>query len=179
MANDRRLLANFRGDGYTKGRPIHVQAAWIAVSSLVFKKWWCPNSLRIGILRLFGASIGQRVIIRMDVTVHWPWKLTIGSDTWIGQQSWLLNLEPISIGSNVCISQGVLLCTGSHDRRSPTFEFDNKAIAVSDGAWVAARATVLRGVIIGQGATVGATALVSRDVPADSIVVANRSEILN
>jgi putative colanic acid biosynthesis acetyltransferase WcaF len=71
----------------------------------------------------------------------------------------------VTISENVCISQEVLLCTGSHDRRSPTFEFDNGPITVEDAAWVAARATVLRGVRIGPGATIGASALVVADVP--------------
>ena len=72
----------------------------------------------------------------------------------------------------MCVSQDVLLCTGSHDRRSPTFEFDNGPITVGDGVWIAARATVLRGVDVGARATVGAAALVTRDVPADATVTA-------
>ena len=64
----------------------------------------------------------------------------------------------------------MFLCTGSHDRWSPTFEFDNGPIVIEDGAWVCARSTVLRGVTIGANSVVGATSLVYRDVPPDSIV---------
>ena len=67
-------------------------------------------------------------------------------------------------------STGVLLCTGSHDHRSPSFEFDNAPIVVEDGAWAAARATVLRGVTVGREAVVGATALVTSDVSPGQIV---------
>ncbi|WP_232528872.1 hypothetical protein [Mycetocola zhujimingii] len=81
----------------------------------------------------------------------------------------------MTIGSDVCISQGVLLCTGSHDRRSPTFEFDNAPIVVGDGAWIAARATVLRGSTIGHDAVVGATALVSDSVRPGALVLAPRA----
>jgi putative colanic acid biosynthesis acetyltransferase WcaF len=127
--------------------------------------------LRTTILRWFGATIAPGVLIRHEVKIHWPWKLTVGEHSWIGEGSWILNLEPVTIGSNSCISQGVLLCTGSHDRNSPTFEFDNAAIWIGDSVWVAARATVLRGVTIHDGATIGATALVSRDVPAGATVL--------
>ena len=142
----------------------------MVVSSLVFTRVWCPSRLRCAILRRFGAKIGSGVLIRHRVKIQWPWNLTIGDDSWVGTDADLYNLASIVIGSDVCISQYAYLCTGSHDRRSPTFEFDNAPIVVDDGAWVCARATVLRGVTIGANSVIGATALVTRDVPANSMV---------
>jgi len=168
-------LAAFRGDGYDKGRPALVQALWLSVSS-VLQAWWVPPSVRARVLRAFGARIAPGVLIRHRVRIHWPWKLSVGRDSWIGEGVWILNLEPVTIGSDVVISQDVLLCTGSHNRLSRSFEFDNAPIVVQDGAWIAARATVLRGVTIGAGAVVGATALVTADVPVGAIVLAPRAE---
>lgn len=165
-----RNLAGFTGAGYTVGRGKLVQALWLLTSGAVFTRWWCPSRLRVGILRLFGAQIGKGVLVRHRVRVHWPWKLTVGDHSWIGEGAWLLNLEPIVIGANVCVSQDVLLCTGSHNRHSDTFEFDNGPITVGDGAWIAARAVVLRDVKIGERATVGAAVVVSRDVPRCAVV---------
>jgi len=167
-----RDLAGFTGSGYDKGRNVAWQALWVAASSLIVERSWCPARLRLLVLRAFGAHIGTGVLIRQHVRIHWPWKVTIADNVWIGVDSWLLNLEPITIGSNVCISQGVFLCTGSHDHRSRTFEFDNAPIVIEDGAWIAARATVLRGVTIGAGALVGACALVTRSVAPGSRVLA-------
>lgn len=165
-----RSLRSFRGEGYDKGRSYLVQALWFATSNLVFMPWWCPRRLRPGILRLFGANIGQRVFIRHRVRVLWPWKLSVGDDSWIGEDSWFLNLEPISIGHDVCISQRVLLCTGGHQRSSQSFEYDNGPIFVGDHAWLAIDALVLRGVRVGQDAVVAARALVTRDVPAGEMI---------
>ncbi|WP_032405426.1 DapH/DapD/GlmU-related protein [Rhodococcoides fascians] len=159
-----RSLAGFTGAGYDKGRQFHIQVLWMLASSLVVSHWWCPNSVRLRILRMFGAKIGVGVLIRHRVRIHWPWKLTVGDYSWVGEDAWILNLEPVSIGANTCISQSVLLCAGSHDRRSGTFEFDNAPIRVGDRTWIAARATVLRGVTIGNDVTIGATALVTTDV---------------
>lgn len=171
----RRHLAGFTGAGYERGRPVPVQVAWLLVSGLVVTRWWCPARVRVAVLRAFGARIGQGVLIRHGVRIHWPWKLTVGDNSWIGEGAYLLNLEPIAIGSDVCISQQAMLCTGSHDFRSPTFEYDNGPIIIEDGAWVAARATVLRGVTIGAGAVVGATALATKDVPPGAVVLAPRA----
>lgn len=167
-----RSLAARRGRSYDKGRGLGAQILWVAMSTLVFTQVWCPNRLRCAMLRWFGAQIGDNVLIRHRVTVQWPWKLSIGNNSWIGTGSELLNLDQIVIGSDVCISQHVFLCTGSHDRTSPTFEFDNAPITIEDGVWVCARSTVLRGVRIGANSVVGATALVHRDIPPDSLVQA-------
>ena len=167
-----RDLSKFSGKGYERGRSVVWQFAWMAVQSLLFKRWWTPASVRVTILRLFGAEIGEDVSIRHDVTIHWPWKLAVGDHTWIGVGAWILNLEPVRIGSNTCISQQVLLCTGSHQQSSPSFEFDNGPIEIGDGVWVAARATVLRGVTIADGALVGACALVTRDVGPNERILA-------
>lgn len=169
-AQSNRSLAARRGRPYDKGRGFGAQALWVATSTLVFTRVWCPNRLRCAILRWFGAEIGAGVLIRHRVTVQWPWKLSIGDNSWIGTNTELYNIDTIDIGSDVAVSQHVYLCTGSHDRHSPTFEFDNGPIVIENGAWLCARSTVLRGVTIGANTIVGATALVSRDVPPDSIV---------
>jgi putative colanic acid biosynthesis acetyltransferase WcaF len=167
----RHSLRDFTGAGYDKGRGVLWQTLWFATQNLVFGAWWCPRRLRPGILRAFGAQVGERAFIRHRVRVLWPWKLSVGDDCWIGEDVWLLNLEPIALGNDVCLSQGAFLCTGSHDRRSPTFEYDNGPITIGDGAWIAARAMVLKGVRVEAAAVVSAGNVVSRDV----LAVASRS----
>lgn len=171
-ASERRSLGSFRGSSYTIGRGRPWQACWLLVDSLLFRRWWLPARCRVSILRAFGAEVGEGVLVRHDVRIHWPWKLAVGDHSWIGVGAWILNLEPVTIGSDTCISQAVLLCTGSHDAASPTFEFDNAPITIGSGVWIGARATVLRGVSIADDATIGATTLVVKDVPAGARVVA-------
>jgi len=175
-AQTQRHLTTFTGNGYDKGRSIAVCALWALLVEPLLRSTLCPGALRVAVMRWFGADIGRGVLIRHDVHVHWPWKLHIGRDSWIGVGAQLLNLEPIWIGSDVCISQEVMLCTGSHRADDEAFEFDNGPIRVEDGAWLATRVTVLRGVTIGEGAIVGATALVTKDVPAWSRTFAPRSD---
>lgn len=152
------------------------QISWLIVSGSFVMRWWCPNRIRIATLRFFGAQIGKGVILRHNVRIHWPWKLSVGDHSWIGEGTWILNLEPVTIGDDSCISQSVLLCTGSHDSRSPSFEFDNRPIVVEDGVWIAARATILRGAVIRHDAIVGATALVTGgEVPAGALILAPRA----
>src|SRR5439155_26839313 len=115
-------LRDFEGLGYDPGRNIIWRAGWFACMNMVFMAWWCPKALRPLLLRAFGANVGDGVFIRHRVRILWPWKLSLGHDCWIGEDVWLLNLEPIQIGGDVCLSQGAFLCAGSHDRTSPAFE---------------------------------------------------------
>lgn len=165
-----RSLASRRGRPYDKRRGFVAQALWVAVSTTIFPQVWCPNGLRIALLRWFGAKIGEGVLIRHRVRVQWPWNLTIGDNSWVGTDAELYNLDDIIIGNDVCISQHAYVCTGSHDHKSPSFEFDNGPIVLEDGVWLCARSTVLRGVTVGANSVVAATALVTRDVPPNSFV---------
>ncbi|MGC4961686.1 putative colanic acid biosynthesis acetyltransferase [Gordonia sp. DT101] len=163
-------LSAFTAQGYERGRGVGWQLAWLLVSGVVVRSWWCPGRLRIAVLRSFGARIGQGCVIRHRVRIHWPWKLTVGDGSWIGEGAWILNLEDVTIGSNTCVSQEVLLCTGSHDRLARDFRFDNGPIAIGDGVWIACRSTVLRGCTIGDRAVVGAHSLVRSDVASGQVV---------
>jgi putative colanic acid biosynthesis acetyltransferase WcaF len=165
-----RSLADFKGTGYDKGRSHLIQAVWFAVQNMVFSKWWLPQALRPILLRLFGAQVGHNVLIRHRVRVLWPWKLSIGDNCWIGEDAWILNLEPVWIGHDVCVSQAAFLCTGSHDMTSSSFEYDNGPITISDGVWLGAQAIVLRGVTIGRGSVIAARARVSSDVSPGSLL---------
>ncbi|WP_251067409.1 WcaF family extracellular polysaccharide biosynthesis acetyltransferase [Streptomyces sp. ISL-36] len=160
-----RNLPAFTLAGYDKGRGKLVQALWFAVMNTVFMAWFCPARLRVALLRAFGATIGDGVLVRHRVRILWPWKLTVGDHTWIGEGAWLLNLEPITLGAHVCVSQEALLCAGSHDHRAADFRYRNAPITVEDGAWIAARATVLAGVTVGRHAVVAAGTTLHKDLP--------------
>jgi putative colanic acid biosynthesis acetyltransferase WcaF len=166
-----RDLAQFDADGYDRGRGRLWQALWHFVSFVFFQAFWLPRSWRPEILRLFGAQVGRGVIIRHDVRIMWPWKLSIGDDTWLGEGLRIVNLETIEIGANVCISQGVMLCSGSHDYRKVSFPYRNRPIRICEASWIAARAMVLPGVTIGAGVVIAAGETVRSNVPDDTLLI--------
>lgn len=163
-------LADFTGKGYDKGRPGLVQASWFAVSNLIFQSWWFPIRLRPRVLRIFGATVGKDVRIRESVTIHWPWKLHVGDNVWIGAGVSIINLETVSLGNNVCVSQQAFLCSGSHDFRSPSFEFRNSPIEIGDECWIAARAIVMPGSKVNKGGVVTAGARLAGNLEAEMVL---------
>lgn len=79
-----------------------------------------PSSLKVKILKLFGAKIGVGLVIKPRVNIHFPWKLIIGDDVWIGGEVFILNFELLTIGNNVCVSQRAFLCGGNHNFKIPS-----------------------------------------------------------
>jgi putative colanic acid biosynthesis acetyltransferase WcaF len=130
-----------------------------------------PAFARILILRLWGAKIGKRLVLRKRVKVHFPRNLEIGDDCWIGEEVWFINHEKITIGSNVCISQRSIICSGGHDYRSASLAYAHKPVVIKDGAWVCLDAKVLPGVTIGECSVVSAGEIVRRPLPDYSMLV--------
>ena len=137
-----------------------------------------PSALRVTLLRMFGARIGSGAVIRANVNVSYPWRLTLGDDVWIGEETVILSLAPVRIESSVCISQRAFLCTGSHDFRSEKFTLVTRPITVRGGSWIAAQAFIAPGVEIGEGSMVCAGSVVVENVPPRSIVRGNPAQVV-
>lgn len=131
-----------------------------------------PGFARTLLLKLWGAKIGQRLVLRKRIKVQFPWNLEIGDDCWIGEEVWFINHENVRIGSNVCISQRSIICSGGHDYRSASLEYAHKPIEIKDGAWVCLDAKVLPGVTIGECSVVSAGEIVRKSVPDYSMLIA-------
>jgi len=156
------------------------RVVWGIVWMLLFSTTprWCLNGWRCFLLRLFGAKIGRCVRIQGNVKIWQPWKLTIGDSSWIDGGVSLYSVDKIEIGSNVVVSEGAFLCTASHDISSVTFELTTKPIVIHDSAWICARATILPGVDIGEGAVVAASSVVINDVEAWTVVGGNPAKMI-
>lgn len=160
--------------GYSRGKSALVFALWQLVKWFFFKTvfpW--PTGLKVVLLKLFGASVGEGVIIKPQVNIHLPWKLAIGDHAWIGEEVFLLNFEPMVIGAHACISQRAFLCGGNHDFRDPAMKYRNGPITICDGAWVGAQVFVAPGVIVGIDAVIAAGSVLLSNADAGLIYKGN------
>jgi putative colanic acid biosynthesis acetyltransferase WcaF len=153
------------GSGESWDAPAWKVYAWGLVELLfVSSAWQVSSRLRRAALVAFGARIGEGVILRPRLRVRFPWKLSIGDRSWIGEDVWLHNQDQLSIGTDVVISQGTFVTTGSHAHRRD-MGLITRPVVVGDGAWVTARCVVLGGSRIGVSALVTPGTVVSGEVP--------------
>lgn len=140
------------------------RALWYTANMIFFKTSIpYPNILKCALLRLFGARVGNGINIKPCVNIKYPWFLEIGNNVWLGEESWIDNKAKVSIGNNVCISQGAYILTNNHDYKKETFDLVIKPIAIEKGAWIGARAIVCPGVTVRSHAVITAGSVITKD----------------
>lgn len=139
------------------------RAAWEVAYIVLFRFSPRPfHGWRSFVLRSFGAKLGSHVHVYPGVRIWAPWKLEIGSYVGIADGAIVYNMADIKIGDYAVVSQGAHLCAGSHDINSKNFQLIASPITIGNHAWICAEAFLAPGVVIPEGAVVGARAVVSR-----------------
>lgn len=157
-----------------RGRSRFVELLWILLGAPVLaSRLMLSASVRSAVLRLFGAKIGRQMYMKPGVRVKFPWYLTVGDYCWIGEDVWIDNLAPVSIGSHVCVSQGAYLCTGNHDWSKPNLKLFTRPITLERGCWVGAKTLVGPGVTVREGAILTAGGVATKDLQAFGIYSGN------
>ena len=153
-----------------RGAPIWIEALWYFFGLPILRSHLIPSSaLRRGILRIFGAKIGTGVHIKPGLRVKFPWYLSVGDYSWLGEDLWIDNLARVTIGAHCCLSQGVYVCTGNHDWSSVNMRLFSRPVTCERGCWIGARAVLCPGVVVGRGAIVAVGSVITAHVPAMEI----------
>ena len=179
MSNTVQDLKHFVLPPNFRGRPAWFVQLWWIVQATAFRS--SPQAFygwRRFLLRLFGAKIGQGVIIRPTAEITYPWRLTIGDYSWIGDHATLYTLGEVRIGDNACVSQHCYLAAAYHDYTRPTFDMIGSRIAIEPEVWLATRVFIAPGVTVGRGAVVGAGSIVLKDLPPMMVSAGNPAKPL-
>ena len=137
-----------------------------------------PSKFKVFLLKAFGAKVGKGLVIKPRVNIHFPWKLVVGDNVWIGEEVFFLNFELLTIGNNVCISQKVFVCGGNHDYKDPTMPYRNGVIVLEDGSWVGAASFVGPNVKIGINTIVSDGSIVTKSLPENGVFSGNPPQLV-
>jgi putative colanic acid biosynthesis acetyltransferase WcaF len=166
-------LSNYSRGDYHPG-PLWRRAGWYLVSLAVVEcalPW--PTGLKMAVLRLFGADLGEGVVLKPRLRIKYPWLLSVGDHAWLGEEVWIDNLAMVRIGSHACLSQGATVLTGNHNRTSPAFDLRLGPVEIGEGAWIGAKAVVCPGTTVGSHAVLHAGSVAKGTLEADGIYEGN------
>ena len=144
---------------------------------------WLPTGLFLGwqrgLYKLFGAEIHKTSNVHPKARIYMPWNLKIGPFSVIADGANVLNADMFVMGQNCVVSERAYICCASHNIYSNAHEQIHKPIMMGDRSWVAAEAFVGMGVVIGEGAVVGARAAVFKNVEPWTVVGGNPARVIN
>jgi putative colanic acid biosynthesis acetyltransferase WcaF len=154
--------------------------AWCVLWGVLAK--WMPfyvgRSWRVFVLERFGMKHNGHVTIYPTVKVWAPWNVEMGSYVAIDDGVNLYSADRIKIGTKVAISRNSFICTASHDITKANRPLVTAPIEICDGVWIGAHAIILPGVTVGEGAVVGACAVVTKDVEPWTVVAGNPARVI-
>lgn len=172
LARSERMRANRAARKYSRTEQLR-RIAW-SVGRLFVR--FSPRPLfgwRRGILRLFGARIGQHVNIYPTAHLYMPWNVEIGDWSALGDDVFVYSLGRVRIGRRVTLSYRSHICAGSHDLTDVTLPLTKPPVSIEDDVWVGTDAFIGPGVTVGHGAVVGARSVVVKNVQPLDIVGGN------
>ena len=167
-----------RRDKKYKKRTLLARIIW-GLFKIFFKLTPRPCfELRSHILRLFGAKIGKNVHIYPSANIYFPWNLTVGDDSAIGEWVLIYNIGLIGIGQKTTISHKSHLCSGTHDYTLPDLPLVKAPITIGNEVWVCAECFIGPNLKIKDRAIIGAGSVVIKDIDYNNIVAGNPSKFL-
>jgi putative colanic acid biosynthesis acetyltransferase WcaF len=160
-----RAEATFEGKASFPIQHRLLRLAWTITWALLAS--WTPPPLhrwRILLVNLFGGHVHPNSFLYGSVKIWYPPNLTLGKAATLGPGVECYTMGPIEIGEYAVVSQRSFLCTGTHNIQQPSFQIGYRPIQIGAHAWIAAEAFVGPGVVVGDGAVLGARGAAFRDL---------------
>ena len=142
-------------------------------------KYHAPEELRRLFFELIGQEVDDTFGLFPPFSTDYGMNITLGKRVFINSGCCFQDQGGIEIGDDVLIGQQVVIATLDHD-----LDPDNRGsmrpspVKIGNKVWIGAHATILPGVTIGDGAVVAAGAVVTKDVPANTVVAGVPAKVL-
>lgn len=171
-------LDAYNNEHFNTGASRLKRMIWHVINALFFNSSFHFYSLKVVLLKMFGAEIGNNVVIKPHVNIKYPWNMVIANNVWIGENVWIDSLVSVQIGNNVCISQGALLLCGNHDYKKSTFDLITGRIILEDGVWIGAKSIVCGGVVCHSHSVLSVNSVATRDLDPYTIYRGNPAQAI-
>lgn len=166
-------LNQFNNDWFCPGSKLKI-ALWTLFSiAFIQTAFPWPIFIKKRLLQVFGCKVGKSFVIKPEVSIKYPWKLTIGDYVWIGKKVWIDNLAQVNLHSHVCVSQGAMLLTGNHNYKKASFDLEIGEITLKNGVWIAAKSIVCPGVVCEENSVLSVSSVATKNLVSNKIYQGN------
>ena len=147
---------------FLRGCKFYIATHWVAnLPSFRLRHWYYRHIMHY--------SIGSESSLHMGLFITGQ-NIEIGNNVVVNRKVYLDGRIGITIKNNISISPEVYIVSMEHDPNDPMFATRGGVVTIDDNVWIGARAMILPGVHIGEGAVVAASAVVTKDVEPYQIV---------
>lgn len=152
------------------------------------EKLWEYNSMHPGreavreaIIRSLLRHCGKHIHINQPFRCDYGCNISVGENFFANFNLTILDEAEVSFGDNVFIGPNVSIYTACHPldatERNTGVEWA-EAVHIGNSVWIGGGATILPGVTVGDRSVIGAGSVVTRDVPADTVVAGNPARVV-
>jgi len=156
-----------RKDANINTGPFWKRMLWYFVNALFFINPLFPfTKPKPFLLRLFGAKVGKRCLIKPRVNIKYPWFLNIGDGVSFGEGAWIDNVVMVNFEDQSTLSQDTIILTGQHNVFSNSFDSQIKGYSqtIGEGAWICAKSIVGPGVSVGKYSILSMGSVAAKDM---------------
>lgn len=139
----------------------------------------CKCEVRQLISEITGQKISQTTEIRLPFYTDYGHNIKLGERVFINSNVMMVDLGGIIIEDDVLIGPGAYILSVNHKLNpQQRKELDLKPVLIKKNAWIGAKATICPGIVIGENAVVAAGAVVTKDVPENTMVAGIPTKII-
>jgi acetyltransferase-like isoleucine patch superfamily enzyme len=180
MANGNRIKVIPRGTPESAAMVASVKRAMAITARLNRLTFDDPDEVRALFSELIGKKVDDTFSLIPPFYASGGADITVGRNVFVNQNCTFYDLGGLDIADDVMIGPNVSLITSGHpvepsQRRTAVV---GKAIAIERNVWIAAGATIIGGVTVGQNSVVAAGSVVTRDVPPNTLVGGNPARVI-
>lgn len=136
-----------------------------------------PDNIAKGLDKLFDGHDHSGLVIMTPCQIDFPKQLIIGKSVFINHSFTAMSIGGITLEDNVQIGPHVTIVTDNHDFEN-RYVLKCRSVRICKNAWVGANVTIMPGVTVGENAVIGGGAVVTKDVPANTVVGGNPAKII-